>query len=217
MKKGLVICLVNLLISLSVTSTTYGSDSIEKYLITMPGPKAAIAKSWKKLDANRYEFDVDASKKIKDGEINFESLSKSLQSKDFVVSVKGDDQKIVVEFKGSEDDFLQKISKTRIRSAKQGVEIALTSSESDGGIRARTSLRDPGEGEVKAKIVQLGSDASRIMVMAKGPGNTHEIPEKRPIKLKIENFEVNGGEIIFFKPIPPTKDGIWGGQDFLKK
>ncbi len=197
-------------------SASFAKDGVEKYLITMPGPEAAIAKSWKSLGEGKYEFTIDSTKKIKKGEVSFNTLKKSLERKSIITKVTGDASKIVVEYKGDEATFLKKIAKTRIKDYGSDVDIALESSVSDGGIRARTSSRAPAPGEVKAKIVgKKGSDL-RVMVMKKGPSGVPDIPMMRPIYVNPKGYKTKPGQVIFFKP-KAKKGKTWEGTDFKDK
>ena len=192
--------------------------SAEKYLITMLGPKPAIAKSFKSLGDGKYEFVIDSSKKLKgDVAVNFDILKSSLEKKSYVTSVEGDSAKIVVSYKKyDEAKFLKKISKARIK-ASSGVSLAMEGSVSSGSARARTAQRKPVAGEVKGKILGIKGNQLRVMVQKKGiSGVPSSFPMMRPIMVNPGSFKGKTGQVIFFKPTR-QKGKIWQGTDFKDK
>lgn len=190
----------------------------EKYLITMPGPKPALAKSFKSVGPGTYEFVIDPSKTIKGGKKpTFDNLKDSLTKKKLVKEVKGDASKITVTYEGDENSFLEKIAKTRIKGSGGDVDLALESSVSDGGVRARTAAREPKAGEVKGKIIGKSNGSLKVMVQKKGTSGVPEaLPMMRPISVKSGNYEGMPGQTIFFKPTKKTGD-LWEGKDFTDK
>ncbi len=181
------------------------------YLITMPGPKPAIASAFKSLGAGKYEFQIDASKKI-----SFETIKKSLLKKKMITDVAGDAKKIVVTYKGDEKEFLEKVSKARIKDGGD-VDLALESSVSDGGVRARTAARGPAEGEVKGKIVAVVGTNLKIMAQQKGAaGVPEDFPMMQPVEVSGGDYKGTAGQTVFFKPT--KKNGaLWEGTNFTDK
>lgn len=182
-------------------------QAAEKYLIKMPGPKPAIAKSFKDLGHNKYEFTIDPKKKIKGvSKLSFKTLEKSLTKKKIIKSVTGDVNKIVVTYTGNTEKFLKKVSRTRI---KDSLNLALESSVSDGTIRARTASRRPKDGEVKAKVIAIHDTYIEVMAQLKAEkGVPDSFPLMRPIKVKSPAKKIKLGETIFFSPTKLEKD-VW--------
>ena len=181
------------------------------YLITMPGPKAGLATSFKSAGAGKYEFVMDASKKVK-----FETIKKSLLKKKMITDVSGDDAKVVVSYKGDEKDFLDKVSKARIKDGGD-VDLALESSVSDGGVRARTAARQPLDGEVKGKIVEVVGANLKVMVQLKGAaGVPAEFPLMKPVEVAAAGYKGEKGQTVFFKPTKKVGE-TWEGTGFTDK
>ena len=68
---------------------------------------------------------------------------------------------------GSGTDFPQRLSKTRIKSRKS-VALALDSSVSDGGIRAKIGKEPPYEDEVKIKLIKVAEKQIVGIILAMG-------------------------------------------------
>jgi hypothetical protein len=182
------------------------------FLITMPGPKAGLAKSFKSAGAGKYEFQMDTSKKI-----SFETIKKSLLKKKMITDVSGDAAKIVVSYKGDEKDFLDKVSKAKIKEGGGDVDLALESSVSDGGVRARTAARQPVDGEVKGKIVEVVGTNLKVMVQLKGAaGVPAEFPLMKPIEVAAGVYKGEKGQTVFFKPTKKVGEA-WEATDFTDK
>ncbi|MEZ4743597.1 MAG: hypothetical protein R3B45_14325 [Bdellovibrionota bacterium] len=203
-------------ITVIALGTAYAGD--EKYLIKMPGPKPALAKSFKDLGENKYEFSIDTSKTIKGGKKpTFEIVKKSLLKKKLITDVSGSLDKLVVTYEGDLDSFLKKISKTRIKDSGSDVNLAGESSVSDGGIRARTAAREPAVGEVKGTIVGKAGKNFRIMVQKKGQtGVPEDFPLMRPVLVAAGSYKGKPGQVVFFKPTS-KKGSVWSGKDFTAK
>jgi len=209
---------VKILVSFLALMLAGTGFSEEKYLITMPGPKASIAKSFKELGPGKYEFILDTSKKIKGGKnVTFDVVKTSLLKKKLVKEVSGAGDKVVVTYTGTLKKFLKKMSKTRIKPSGSNVDLAMESSVSDGGVRARTAAREPGAGEVKGTIVGMSGRNLRIMVQKKGPsGIPPGFPMMRPVAVAAGSYKGTPGQVVFFKPTKKT-GAIWNGKDFVAK
>jgi hypothetical protein len=182
------------------------------YLITMPGPKPGLAKSFKSAGAGKYEFQMDTSKKV-----SFETIKKSLLKKKMITDVSGDATKIVVSYKGDEKDFLDKVSKARIKEGGGDVDLALESSVSDGGVRARTAARQPIDGEVKGKIVEVVGTNLKVMAQLKGAaGVPADFPMMKPVEVAAGEYKGEKGQTVFFKPTKKVGEA-WEGTDFTDK
>jgi len=186
-----------------------------KTLIEMKGdkPEAGLAKSWKKVGEGSYEFVLDTSAKIKDKPLTPDIVKKSLEDKlgsshSVKVAVKGKDT-VVVSYSGSEPEFLSSVSKTRIRGG-ENVELALDSSVSEGGIRAKTADREPASGEVKGTVLKSSAKAIDILVSkVSKDGVAAKIKEKSKIKIAPPTgltFKKN--DPIFFVP-EKEENGMW--------
>lgn len=180
-------------------------------LITLDGgkPKAALAKSWKKVKDGQYEFEIDTNAEVKAGtKLTTAHVKDSLEAKlGTTYSVKvtaGGPSKVTVNYSGDENKFLEQVSKTKIRAGKD-VQLAMESSVSDGGIRAKTADRPAVDGEVK--LIALKVDGTKIT----GKVNETKNPkiaasEKIVIKGTIKGLKPN--DKFFFKPDKKEGD-LW--------
>lgn len=175
-------------------------------------PTPEIATSWKKLDSSKYQFNLDPAVKINGDPVTPEMVKSSLERrmKKFEVKVEkvGGDA-VTVQFSGDESKFLKKLAKVSIRSSK-GVEIAASSSVSDGGIRAKQANRPPAENEVKAKVTKINNGMMTIVALGVGNLNSakFKIGKKYKIALPTGTQEVEKGSTIFFKPLKNHKS-VW--------
>ena len=171
--------------------------------------KPSIAKSWNKVKDGEIEFVLDLSKEVKKGvkvtpALVKASLEKKLGKKfGCKVTEKGAD-KVSVTYTGAENDFLDKVAKTKIRAAK-GVNLALESSVSEGGIRAAKPVRSPGAGEVKALVKKVGKG----WVKAKVFESKSKTLAKGSFKVKLGDRKVAVKNAILFTPKAKGKDGVW--------
>lgn len=194
------------------------SFAAAKTLITYEGgkPGPGVAKSWKKGKGN-YTFTLDPAADVGQGGKTAGAIVKSsLESKlgasnGVKVTEKGKD--VVVSYTGDEKAFLEALSKTRIRSG-DSVEIAAADSTvSQGGIRAKTTERDPIEGEVKGTIVNTKADAVTIRVVtASAKAKELGIKDGDKVEVKTAGYKGKKGEAVFFTPT--AKEGtIWGASE----
>lgn len=193
-----------------------------KTLITYEGGKAgpAIAKSWKKGKGN-YTFVLDMTSDIGQGSKSLpEVVKSSLESKlgasnGVKVTAKGKDS-VVVAYTGDEKAFLEAVSQTRIRSA-QNIEIAAESTVSQGGVRAKTSEREPVDGEVKGSIVSTKADVVVVRVITASPkSKALGIKDGEKVEVKVVNYTGKKGEVVFFTPT--AKEGAaWGASTVTAK
>jgi len=180
-------------------------------LITMEGgkPKAALAKSWKVVKSGQYEFEIDTNAEVKHGiKLTTTHVKDSLEGKlGGSYSVKVTPQgvsKVLVSYSGDENKFLEQVSKTKIRAGKD-VQIALESSGSDGGIRAKTADRPPVDGEVK--VIALKVDGVKITGKVNESKNS-KIASSEKITVKGTIKGLKPSDKFFFKP--EKKDGdMW--------
>lgn len=187
-----------------------------KTLIEMDGgkPKAGLAKSWKKVKDGEYQFDLDTSAEIKKGvTLTPAAVKSSLESKlgtthGVKVSPKGA-AGVSVTYTAKEADFLEQVGKTRIREGS--VELALESSGSEGGIRAKAADRPAGAGEVKATVVGVSGDVLTVKV---NDSKSDKIKSAAVVKVKASGFKNN--DWIFFQPVSADK-GVWTAKNVLKQ
>lgn len=199
LKSSLLILAVGIVASLFLRS----AEGIANTLITLDGgkPKAMLAKSWKKVKDGQYEFELDTSAELKPGtKVTTTFVKDSLEAKlggPYSVKVAADSaSKVTVTFKGDETKFLEQVSKTKIRAGKD-VQLAMESSVSDGGIRAKAADRPAADGEVKAVVIKV--EANKIT----GRVNETKSPkvaasEKFVVKGTIKGLKPN--DKFFFKP-----------------
>lgn len=183
-----------------------------KYLITMPGPKPDIAKTFKSEGKGKYSFSIDPTKKVKKGS---QELSVTLDMikvvvekrlKKFNAKVSGTIDKVLITYTGEEQEFLKAISKAKIKP-ESDAGVAVASSVSDGGVRARTSVREPDAKEIRGLILAPGTP-STIMVQAVGKQWEGKI-SKSAVKINLGAFEGKSQQVVYI--IPKTKDaqGVW--------
>lgn len=188
-----------------------------KTLIELDGgaPKAALAKSWKKVKDGEYTFELDTTAEIKKGVgVTPAAVKSSLESKlgtthGVKVTPKGASG-VDVTFTCKEPDFLEQISKTKIREGS--VELALESSTSEGGIRAKPGDRPPTAGEVKGTVVGVTGDVVKVMV---GESKADKIKGSTVVKVKAKGFKTN--EWIFFQPDAKGAGDVWTIKNVLKQ
>jgi hypothetical protein len=200
MRLGSILRLFSLLAALGVAAPSFAGDV--KTLIEMNGgkPTPGLAKSWKSAGAGTYEFTLDTSKEIKKGTpVDAASVKSSLEGKlgsayGVKVAPKGADG-VTVTYTGDEQKFLEQVAKTKIRAGD--VELALESSVSEGGIRAKVATRKAEAGEVKGVVTKIAGNVI-----------TAKITESKTDKIKTgETVKVNGtvkglkaNDKLFFKP-----------------
>jgi hypothetical protein len=178
-----------------------------KTLIEMSGGKASagIAKSWKKVKDGEYEFTLDPAAEIKKGTkvtpaMVKDSLEAKLGSSGVKVKEKGASA-VTVTYTGDEAKFLDAVGKTKIRGGKD-VELALESSTSEGGIRAKNANREPNAGEVKAVVQKVQGDMITAKVNAT---KATSVKANETIKIKGTVAGLKKNDNVFF--IPEKKDG----------
>lgn len=180
-----------------------------KTLIILNGktPMPGLAKSWKKLSPQKYQFDLDTGAKVGGKPLSQDMVKGSLEQRLSSVGVKVSKQgssQVVVEFKGAEDAFLTKLAKVKIRPQKT-TELALESSLSSGGIRARTAVRGPGAGEVKATFLKDNGNKTFQVIVT---DSKHPQVKSGPLTIQADpNYKEKPGSSIFFKPV--QKKGAW--------
>ena len=185
-----------------------------KTLIELDGdkPVAALAKSWKKVKDGQYKFQLDPSKEIGKGTpVSADAVKSSLESRlgtSKGVTVKADSAtEVTVTYKGNEKEFLDSISRTKIRSSKD-VELAMESSTSAGGIRAKKADRPAEAGEVKLIAVKIEGD---VITGKVNDTKSDKVKASEVIKVKGTLQDLKKNESFFFKPA--TKQGdIWQAE-----
>lgn len=202
--------------------TKVSASSSDEYLIRFPGPKPLLAKSFKSLGDGEYQFILDPSKSVQDGSkhipVNFNIVKRTLEkrlkkynvtvtagSKENILTVKWDYKK------ADTGKFLQKLSKIKISGPKPGG-VQLAGVMSDGGIRARTTARDPVAKEVQAKALTVKNNFLIFQVTKKGSDSV-EIPVGVRLQLNPGTFKARTGQTFYFYPIE-ERNGIWTGSSF---
>lgn len=205
--------LVGLTMQMAVVGLFFSTAALAggKTLITVEGgkPKAALAKSWKKVKDGEYEFVLDTNAELKAGtKLTPAFVKDSLESKlgsvmGVKVTPKGAD-KVVVSYKGAEDAFLEQVGKAKIRGGKD-VELALESSVSEGSIRAKQTERPPVAGEVKVLVTKIEGQTITAVVNV---SNDSKITTGSKIKIKGEIKGLKKTDTVFF--MPASKEGdVW--------
>lgn len=220
--KNVSLFLLSFLFLAGLYTPTY---SAEKNLIKMPGPKPALAKSFKAGEDGTYHFTLDSTKKIKDGSgetpVTFDAVKAALEKrlKRFKVKVTAgsDKDSLTVKWdikKADQDKFLQKLSKVWIKSGS-GSSVKVASAVSDGGVRARTTARDPANKEVQARVLKVKDGTLEFKVVKKGPGAI-SIPMGKKLKAKPKGFTAKTGQMFYFTPTKEAK-GLWEGSGYTAK
>jgi hypothetical protein len=181
-----------------------------KNLIELEGgkPVAGMAKSWKKVKDGEYEFELDTTAEVKKGvPVSPKLVKDSLESKlgttyGVKVTEKGPST-VSVAYTSDENTFLEQISKTRIR--EKSVELALESSVSEGGIRAKKADRAPTAGEVKAIVQKIEAG----MVTARVDASKYDGIKKGAIlKISTGDAKYSKRSKLFFMP-EKEENGVW--------
>ena len=199
---------------LSMLQGTALQGAVGKYLIRMPGSKPELASSIKKVSPGKYRVTLDPTKQVKKGKktypVSFEMVKVAVEKrlKKFKVAVSKDKGDVFIVFKGDEQAFLKALAKARIRPLSTN--LAVASSVSDGGVRARTSIRDPQANEVRALIVSAGKPVT-VMVQAIGKSWQGKIA-KALIKVDLGTYQAEEKRTIYFIPLKKDPQGIWSGS-----
>jgi len=190
-------------------------------LITMKDgkPVAALATSWKRLGAGKYEFQLNTAAKVgRDAALTPALVKSSLESRmgksnGVKVTPKGA-AAVEVAFTGDEAAFLDGVSKTRIRASKQ-VELALQSGVSSGGLRANPTDRPANDNEVKATVIGVKEGVITARALDVGKGVTG-LKVQDTIKFKAGSLVTKVNEIIFI--VPDKHDGgMWMTKSVSKQ
>jgi len=211
-----------LLSILFVFSTSEAFARRKKTLIKMKGgkPQAELATAWTKLAEGKYEFKLDTSASIsKKKKLTAEFVKNSLEAKlgsvlSVKVDIKGPDT-VHVNYKGDEKKFLKMIGRTRIR-AKKSVALALESSVSEGGIRAKIPTRGPEPAEVKVKLLSMNGSSLEVLVIEKGKNVDGKVRPGKKLSVTVDSAgKLSKGQVFFFKPSP--SGDAWKGVDVKDK
>lgn len=180
-----------------------------KVLIKYSGGKVTpvMATAAKSAGAGKYEFTL--GKGVTPDMVK-SSLEKKLKSFNAKVSPKGANA-VLVSYTGAEADFLKKVSKVRIKSG--GASLAVESSVSDGGIRAKTSARGPKPDEVKGQVLAVSGDSIKMVVTAAGPKSGAKNGQVISVSGR-GSFTPKKKDIIFFKKVSSAP---WKGAQFTDK
>ena len=179
-----------------------------KTLIDTEGgsPAPALAKSWKKVKEGEYLFTLDTSKEIGAGtNVSPDAVKKSLESKlgasyGVKVAAKGGDA-VSVTYTGDEKSFLDQVAKTKIRAGGD-VALALESSVSEGGIRAKKADRPADKDEVKATAIKVSSGK----ILAKvSDSKVTQVKNGDMVTIKGDLKDLKKNDFFFFRP--EKKDG----------
>ena len=197
------------------------SQTEKTTLITMKDgkPSASLAKTWKKLSTGKYEFQLDMAATIgKKKPLTVDAVKSSLEGKlgstnGVAVVAKGKNG-VEVTFTGDEAAFLEGVAGAKIRATK-GVEIALASTTTQGGIRARATDRQPTAEEVKGTVITNASGVVTVRVLAFGTSG-EAVKFKAGDKSRIAFVsDVKPNDVIYF--IPGTMvDGVWQAKALVK-
>jgi hypothetical protein len=189
-----------------------------KTLIELEGgkPKAGLAKSWTKVKDGEYQFELDMTQELKkDVKVSPAAVKQSFESKlggKGVKVIEKGPSTVLVTYTGDEKVFLDEVAKTKVRGTKD-VELALESSVSEGGIRAKTLDRAAAAGEVKGIVV--ASKAGLLTVKIRDSMD-EGIKFNDRVRVKAANTKHKVKDLVYF--MPEKKDGnVWYAKaDTLK-
>ena len=211
------------IITISVVSFgALGFAQAEKStLITLKNgkPVAALAKSWKKTGAGKFEFQLDPAGTIgKKKPLTPEAVKASLEGKlgsafGVTVTAKGK-AGVEVAFTGEDAPFLEAVSTTKIRASK-GIELALESSTTQGGIRARANDRPPTAEEVKGTVITNSKGVVTVRVLELGStvdATKIKVGDKAAVTFA---SDVKSNDLVFFVPDTEEK-GVWKAKALAK-
>lgn len=202
---------LTLFLGLSIFGTGYAGP---KTLIKYKGGKIkpGLAKTYKKLADTKYEFDFSGAK-VGGKAVTAAMVKSSLEAKGLTVAAKGATA-VIVSANGTEKSFLKKVSRARIKAG--GSKLALESSVSQGGMRAKTAERDPAGNEIRGQVISVSGDVIKLSVTGTGkaaPANSVKNGQVISVSGK-GGFNTKRKETIFFKPVSSNP---WKGTDFKKK
>lgn len=197
---------MNKIIAAFLLSMSVSLMAAPKTLIKYKGGKVTpgLAKSAKKVSDGKYEFRLDTAAKVKGKLLTPAMVKSSLEPKlkkfKAKVAAKGASG-VVVTYSGDESGFLKKVSKVKIK-AKGSASLALDTSVSDGGLRAKTAARAPSGNEVKGKVVSISGDKVTMIVTANGGSGAAKqaSPGKKITVSGLGSFKTAKGSDIFYKP-----------------
>ena len=186
---------------LMLFSTATAVASQNRHLIIMKGntPTPALATSWKKIKDGRYEFNLNVGAKIGRTLLTPAHVKSSVESRlrsrfSTKVSPKGAG-KVIIRFKGDEKAFFKALSSVRIRP--KTTEIAMESSVSDGGLRARKAIAEPSKDEVKGRVLAIKPDFLMVRVIK---SNNSKIKNGLIRLTHKQGLEIKKNQTIFFRP-----------------
>ncbi len=211
----------NLVIALSSLSLAATAWAGPKTLIKYEGGSISpgLAASAQKLGANQYKFELSAEQ-VGGQPLTPALVKSSLESeaklKSFGIAVEAAGaSSVVVSFTGDEGAFLSELGKTRIRAGGGG-SLALESSVSDGGIRAKTAERGPTPTEVKGQVVSVSGDSIKLVVTeagSQGPAAQAKVGQAITVSGR-GSFAAKKGAQIFFTPQTANP---WKAAQFTEK
>lgn len=221
MKKSLLKTTILIAISLLFSNFCYGkARTLIKYKKGKITPALALKAT--KLEEGKYQFDLDPEAKISGNKpLTPTAVKNSLESKlgkRLGLKVKEEGATtVIVTYTSDEKKFLKRVAKVRIK-AKKSVALALETSVSDGGIRAKTAERDPKDDEIKAKIIKIEKDSLVALVIKAGKSKvaSKARPGKKITITGMGGFSAKKGDTIFFTP-EMEKDNQFKGSNFLDK
>ena len=188
------------------TTAMAGGKTLMKYKGGTIKPDLASAVT--KVKDGKYEFTLKAGITPAMVKASIEKKLKKFKGK---VSAKGASA-VVITFSGDEKKFLKKVSKSRIKKGG-GANLAVESSVSDGGIRAKTAARDPKANEVKGQVIAVKGDTIKMIVTTAGSASGAKNGQIIMVSGRGQ-FTPKKKDTIFFQKVS-TKP--WKGSHFTDK
>lgn len=216
MRKNLV---RNLLIGLATLSMVTLAQASPKTLIKYKGGNVTpgLASSAKAQGAGKYLFTL-GSHKVGGNALTpamvKTSIEEKLGSKGVSVAPQGANA-VLISYTGDEKTFLTGISRTKIKSGSTS--LAVDSSVSDGGIRARIPARPALPHEVKAKFLSANGDTIKLIVVNPGKqGLAAKVKPGQILDVKGRgNFQAKKADQFLFTP--KANQPTWVGANFTFK
>ncbi|SMF67079.1 hypothetical protein [Pseudobacteriovorax antillogorgiicola] len=174
--------------------------------------KPVLAESVNKLSDGKYEIKLKANQQVQGKDLTPELVKQSVEGKlkkSLKTEVtKVDDRTVHITFDGQEETFLKRLSKTRIK-ARKSVSLALDSSVSDGGIRAKTGKDPASDDEIKIKVTKVTADQVEGIALDIGKNYKSQVKMGRKLRIKAKNTDTfEKGKHAFIKPKKDGKDWV---------
>jgi hypothetical protein len=166
-----------------------------------------LAKKVEKIKDGTYQLTLDLNQEIRRGQpLTREAVKNTIEGRlgnrfkaKVALDSKHKDQ-VTVHFKGREESFLKRLSRTRIRHRKS-VSLAMKSKGSDTGIRARTAAEGLAATELKVRVLSYKNSQLTALVVDRGNDYQKRVKVGQRLKVTVNDNEWQGkpGSVVVFK------------------